>query len=118
MSRSPKDYLQHILDEIEYLLKHSHHLNKDEFLQDETLKRSFVRSLEIIGEATKNLPASFKAKHSQISWRTMAGMRDKLIHNYFGVDYHIVWDAVINEIPNLKANIAEMINNVGEDSSW
>lgn len=71
--------------------------------------------MEIIGEATKNLPASFKEKHSQISWRTMAGMRDKLIHNYFGVDYHIVWDAVINEIPNLKASIIEIINKVGED---
>jgi len=110
MSRSPEDYLNHILDEADYLLAHSRNLNKDEFLQNETLKRSFVRSLEIIGEATKNLPESFKAKHSQISWRTMAGMRDKLIHNYFGVDYEIVWDAVINEIPNLKEKISQIID--------
>jgi uncharacterized protein with HEPN domain len=110
MSRSPEDYLQHILDEADYLLAHSRNLKKDDFLQDETLKRSFVRSLEIIGEATKNLPASFKAEHSQVSWRSMAGMRDKLIHNYFGVDYDIVWDAIIHEIPDLKVKISQIMD--------
>ena len=114
MYRSYKDYLQHIWDEIEYLLTYSKNVNKDQFLKDETLKRSFVRSLEIIGEATKSLPESFKAKHPEISWRSMAGMRDKLIHNYFGVDYDVVWNAVVDEIPNLKVNIEKILNESNE----
>ena len=91
MSRSPEDYLQHILDEAEYLFQSSQNLSKEDFLKDETLKRAYIRSLEVIGEASKKLPDSFKTEHSEIAWRRMAGMRDKLIHNYFGVDYDIVW---------------------------
>ena len=110
MSHSPKDYLKHILDETEYLLQSSHNLSKEDFLNNETLKRAYTRSLEIIGEATKNLPDAFKAEHPEISWRRMAGMRDKLIHNYFGVDYDVVWNAIIDEIPNLKVKIKSILN--------
>ena len=67
-------------------------LTKDEFIRDETLKRAFVRSIEIIGEASKKVPDNFREKHVQIDWRAMSGMRDKLIHDYFGVDFDIVWD--------------------------
>jgi uncharacterized protein with HEPN domain len=110
MSPSSKDYLRHILEETKYLLKFSLYVTKDNFLRDETLKRSFVRSLEIIGEATKNLPDAFKAEHPEISWKRMAGMRDKLIHAYFGVDYDLVWDAIVHEIPNLKINLEKVMN--------
>lgn len=112
MSRSPEDYLQHILDETEYLFQSSQKLNKQDFLKDETLKRAYIRSLEVIGEATKNLPDSFKAEHPEISWRSMAGMRDKLIHNYFGVDYDIVWSAIIDEIPHVKEKIKKILNEI------
>ena len=110
MSRSPEDYLQHILDETEYLLQSSQNLSKEDFFKNETLKRAYTRSLEIIGEATKNLPDAFKAEHPEISWRRMAGMRDKLIHNYFGVDYDLVWSAIIDEIPHLKVKIKTILN--------
>ena len=70
----------HIADEIDYLLDLSAGLEKDSFLEDKTLKRSFVRSLEIIGEATKKLPNDFRKDYSHIPWKQMAGMRDKLIH--------------------------------------
>lgn len=112
MSRSSKDYLQHILDEAEYLFKYSQNLTKDSFLQEETFKRAFVRSLEIIGEATKNLPDEFKSDYPEVPWRRMAGIRDKLIHNYFGVDYNVVWDAVVNEIPNIKLSIEQIIDDI------
>ncbi len=80
-------------------------LDKDEFLHDETLKRAFVRSLEGIGEATKQIPDGLKQKYSYVEWRAIAGMRDRLIHGYFGVDYDVVWDAVTNNVPILHGDI-------------
>ncbi len=90
-------------------------LSKEEFLQDETLKRAFVRSLEIIGEATKQIPNDFRQKYRHLEWRAMAGMRDRLIHGYFGVDYDIVWDAVINKVPGLQQEIERIIQHEGID---
>ncbi len=110
MSKSPLDYLHHILDECNYIVSViDKNMTKDKLLDDETLKRAIVRSIEIIGEATKKVPADFKVKWSEISWRNMAGMRDKLIHDYMGVDYSIVWDVVKNIIPVLKNQIEIII---------
>ena len=109
MSPSSSDYLSHILDETNYLITTSQGLNKKDFINDQTLKRAWVRSLEIIGEAVKQLPPNFRTDYPEIEWRKIAGMRDKLIHNYFGVDYDIVWDAVINEIPHLEQKIMQIL---------
>ncbi|WP_068817417.1 DUF86 domain-containing protein [Phormidesmis priestleyi] len=105
MSLSGREYLQHILDETTYILMSSIGLDKAAFVQDETLKRAYVRSIEVIGEAVKQLPDELRQKYSAIEWRAMAGMRDRLIHNYFGVDYDIVWDVVVRKIPALDADI-------------
>lgn len=102
MSFEPRDYLRHILSEVDYLLRESEGMDKEAFLQSETLRRAFVRALEVIGEATKKLPPRVREQHPQIQWRAMAGMRDRLIHGYFGVDYELVWDVVENKIPDLK----------------
>ena len=104
-----EELLYHILDEAKYLLKQSENIDLEDFLENETLKRAFVRSLEIIGEAVKKLPNDFKNKHTSIEWKKIAGMRDKLIHKYFGVDYYIVWDIVKNHIPDLKKKIEEIL---------
>jgi uncharacterized protein with HEPN domain len=109
MPRSVREYFQHILDETTYLLSSSHGLDKATFMQDETLKRAYVRSIEIIGEASKQLPAPIRQKYPAVDWRAMAGMRDRLIHGYFGVDYDIVWDVVINKIPVLDRDIRQIL---------
>lgn len=85
---------------------------KNVFLNDETLKRSFVRSLEIIGEATKKLPDDFRQKYYRVPWRQMAGMRDKLIHEYFGVNYDLVWDVVITQISALHDELQNILNEI------
>lgn len=105
MSTSMRAYLEHILNETRYLIGHSQGLRKEAFLRDDTLKRAFVRSLEIIGEAAKQIPDDVRQKYPCVEWRAMSGMRDRLIHAYFGVDYDIVWDAVINKIPALHQKI-------------
>jgi len=110
MSRSPIEYLRHILDEISYIEVAICDIEEADFLADETLKRSFVRSIEIIGEAAKKMPLDFKDKHRDIDWRRIAGMRDKLIHDYFGVDYHIVWDVATNKLPELKQKIMQIMS--------
>jgi uncharacterized protein with HEPN domain len=110
MSLSQIEYLKHILDEIEYLLKHSKELSLDEFVKDETLQRAFVRSLEIIGEATKKLSSEVKAKYPYVEWKVIAGTRDKLIHDYFGVDFELVWDIITAKIPILKNQIRDILN--------
>jgi len=84
MSFEPRDYLRHILVEIEYLSDQSQALTYERFAADETLRRAFVRSLEIIGEAVKNLPEGFRTAHPEVEWRPIAQMRDRLIHGYFG----------------------------------
>ena len=110
MSKEPIEFLKHIADECTYLISVNKNLTKDEFLDDETLKRAVVRSLEIIGEATKKIPADFKVKWDSIQWKNMAGMRDRLIHDYIGVNYSIVWDVFNNKIPELNEQIQSVIN--------
>ena len=108
MSYQINDLLSHILMEIEYLMNHSN-ISEDDFMFDETLQRAFVRSLEIIGEASKKLPDSLKLNCKEIPWREMSAVRNRLIHEYFGIDYSIVWDIVKNEIPNIKPIIIKLL---------
>ncbi len=90
-------------------LKHSEGISKKDFNYNDTLKRAFVRSLEIIGEATKKIPDELRQKYPQVDWRAMSGMRDKLIHDYFGIDYDIVWDVVNNKIPQLQKEVEKIL---------
>ena len=103
------EYLKHIRDECLYLKDLVGHTDIEQFLDDEDLKRASVRSLEIIGEATKKLPEHFRRKHPEINWKDMAGMRDVLIHDYLGVDYVIVWDVMANHVPPLLEKINGLI---------
>jgi uncharacterized protein with HEPN domain len=98
-----------MLAEAKYIADCAADVERDEFLGDETLKRAFVRSIEIIGEAAKHVRDDFRAAHSDIEWRAMAGMRDRLIHGYFGVDYELVWDVVVNKVPELHEKLEQLV---------
>lgn len=101
-------YLFHIRDAIERVLNYTAS-GKDAFFSDSKTQDAVLRNLEIIGEATKNIPEEFKQGHPKIPWRNIAGMRDKLIHDYFGVNLKIVWEVVEKEIPSLHSKIVNLI---------
>ena len=107
------EYLRHILDEAVYISGKAEGLSKEEFMKDETVRRAFVRSIEVIGEATKKVPAGFRQRYMTVEWKVMAGMRDRLIHDYFGIDYDLVWDVVTTKIPSLKQEIEKIIQDEG-----
>ncbi|HOZ89672.1 MAG TPA: DUF86 domain-containing protein [Bacteroidia bacterium] len=104
-----KELLRHILDEIEFVLFHTNGKSQNTVFNDAVLSRAIIRSLEVIGEASKKIEPDFKTIHPHISWKEIAGTRDKLIHDYFGVDYDIVWDIIVNNLPDLKIQIREVL---------
>ncbi len=110
MSKQYVELLKHILDECVFIQEAvTPEMTIHEFVKDEVLKRAIVRSLEIIGEATKKIPGDIKYHWKAVQWKNMAGMRDKLIHDYFGINYTIVWDVVKNKIPDLKRQMEIVI---------
>ena len=103
-------YLKDILAAIEAIEKFVGSMDFDSFKSDDKTSSAVIRKFEIIGEAAKNVPDSLKADHSGIPWKEIAGMRDKLIHSYFGVDYDLVWKTIKNRLPELKSQIVEIVN--------
>lgn len=105
MEKDPKIFLGHILESIEFIEEYTAGVSKAEFSETRQKVDAVVRRIEIIGEATKNLPASFRASAIHIPWKQMTGMRDNLIHEYFGIDYDEVWKTVKEDLPALKKEI-------------
>lgn len=100
-----KNFLKHIFDEIDFLEKEFKDLEFQDLMNDPVLQRACLRSLEIIGEAVKNISDDYKNGNPQIEWRKIAGLRDKLIHHYFGVDWEIVWNVIQNKIPEIRRHL-------------
>jgi uncharacterized protein with HEPN domain len=105
MPRDFKVFLKDILQAIERIEEYARGLTYEEFCKKQLVQDGIVRNLEIIGEAVKHLPKDVQNKHPTVEWKKIAGLRDILIHAYFGVDRDIVWDVVINKIPQLKQQI-------------
>jgi uncharacterized protein with HEPN domain len=99
-----------MLDEIDYILSALAGQELESFKQNETLKRAFVRSLEIIGEAAKKVPKDLRDERPGIEWKKICGMRDRLIHDYFGVDYTLVWDVVTTKLPDLREDLLHLLD--------
>ncbi|MGD0070178.1 MAG: DUF86 domain-containing protein [Candidatus Bathyarchaeia archaeon] len=108
-SRDYRDYLQDILDAVNDIESFVDGMTYEEFIKDRKTLNAVVRSIEIIGEASKNIPETLKANCKELPWKQMAGMRDKLIHAYFGVDIETLWKAVKENIPPLKKAIQKML---------
>jgi uncharacterized protein with HEPN domain len=110
MQPSLTEFIRHIQDEIEFCITNTKNINFDDFQSNPILCRAVVRSLEIIGEASKKIPPDFKSKFPLIPWRDMSGMRDRLIHDYFGVDLEIVWTTINSDLHYLREWMIPLLN--------
>jgi len=109
MLPSTLELVRDILREAEFLSAQAAQTTCESFLHDEVLKRALVRSVEVIGEATKKVPEETRLQFPAVEWKKMAGMRDRLIHDYGGVDYQIVWDVAANKAPDLAAKLRPIL---------
>jgi uncharacterized protein with HEPN domain len=107
--REFRDYLQDILDIMDKVGLFIEGMDFERFLTDDKTSFAVVRALEIIGEATKHIPSSVRRRHPQVPWMKMAGMRDHLIHGYFGIDLEIVWETATRFIPELRPQIEQVL---------
>ncbi len=107
-----KIYLSHILDTISDIEEFMQDVSEDEFFVNKEKQYAVLRALEIIGEATKNLSIELKTKNSDVDWKNIAGMRDKLIHAYFGVNLSLVWETIKKDLPKLKKQAILLLNSL------
>lgn len=98
-----------MLEETEYLRGEVQVLSREEFLANPRARRALVKSFEIIGEAAKNIPEEIRVLSPRTPWRLMAGMRDNLVHGYFGIDYDLVWSVAVEQVPVLAAELERLI---------
>lgn len=104
--KSHEVFIEDILHAIEAIDGFTKNLSFEEFKSDDKTSSAVIRKLEIIGEAAKNIPDGVKEKYQGIPWKEMAGMRDKLIHFYFGIDYNLVWQTIKNRLPEIKKELS------------
>jgi uncharacterized protein with HEPN domain len=109
MKRDDTVYLHHILDAIDLIEEYTKEMSENEFLANSMAHDAVVRQIEIIGEAARNISDEFREKYRQLPWGKMTGIRNKIIHEYFNINYAIVWDTVREDLPSLKKSIKKII---------
>jgi uncharacterized protein with HEPN domain len=109
MAKNSLIYLEHILDALSKVKSYTRDLNEGLFLENPLVQDAVIRNFEIIGEATKQIDSGIRAKYPDIEWKKIAGMRDKLIHDYIGVDLRAVWAVVENLAPELEKKVKEIV---------
>ena len=112
--REYADYLEDILDAISKIANFIEGMTFDQFAKDDKTAYAVIRALEIIGEATKHIPEHVRKSNPKISWREMAGIRDKLIHDYFGVNLEVVWKTATDDLPKLEPEIRLILSDIDD----
>ncbi len=106
-------YVKHMLESIERIKRYVAGLSRQEFMEDDMVRDAVIRNIEIIGEAARNIPEEFASAHRDIPWRAMADMRNRVIHGYFSIDWDIVWEVIVSDIPDLEKRLRRLYDEHG-----
>jgi uncharacterized protein with HEPN domain len=109
MSRDYKVYLEDVLEAIDKIRTYTANMSADSFVADNKTLDAVLRNLEVIGEAVKRVPDNIREQYEEVEWKKIAGLRDILIHQYFGIDAEIIWDVVSNKLPVLEKQIRDAV---------
>lgn len=109
MTKKPVEFLGHILESIGYIQEYLSPLTQEQFLESVVVQDAVIRRFEIIGEATNNIDDKTKRDNPELPWRNMVSMRNFIIHEYFGVDYKMIWKTVKTDLPGLKKQVKALI---------
>ena len=112
MKKDVKIFLLYIIESIERIEDYIEGMSREDFMENIQVQDAVLRRLEIIGEAVKNIPQDFRKEYSQIPWKQIAGTRDILIHEYFGVDLDLVWEIIKRDLPELREKIKKILEEI------
>jgi len=114
MSREHRLFLEDMRKACEKVIRFTQKFTREQFVADEKTFDAVMRDLEIIGEAAKHIPPEVRAQHPDVDWRKIAGLRDVVIHEYFGIDIELIWDIITREIPELLPRLNRMLSETRE----